>query len=57
MPTLLAAKLLVTIQNTAFFGMVQFFPGIVAIIFFRRTNPLAIAVGIIVADGRLPHSS
>ena len=48
--TLMAPNLLVTIQNTAFFGITQFFPGILAIMFFRRANPLAIAVGIIVGD-------
>jgi solute:Na+ symporter, SSS family len=48
--TLVAPNLLVTIQNTAFFGITQFFPGILAIMFFRRANPLAIAVGIIVGD-------
>ncbi|HVE22359.1 MAG TPA: sodium:solute symporter family protein [Acidocella sp.] len=48
--TLLAPTLLVTIQNTAFFGFTQFFPGMMAIMFFRRANPLAIAAGIIVAD-------
>jgi solute:Na+ symporter, SSS family len=48
--TLVAPTLLTTVINTAFFGMTQFFPGILAIMFFRRANPLAIAVGIIVGD-------
>jgi solute:Na+ symporter, SSS family len=48
--TLVAPNLLVTIQSTAFFGITQFFPGIIAIMFFRRANPLAIAAGIIVGD-------
>ena len=48
--TLVAPNLLVTIQNTAFFGITQFFPGILAIMFFRRANPLAMAAGIIVGD-------
>jgi solute:Na+ symporter, SSS family len=48
--TLLAPTLLTTVVNTAFFGITQFFPGIIAIMFCRRANPIAIAVGIIVAD-------
>jgi solute:Na+ symporter, SSS family len=48
--TLVAPTLLTTIVNTAFFGLTQFFPGIMAIMFFRRANPVAIAAGIIVAD-------
>jgi solute:Na+ symporter, SSS family len=48
--TLLAPTLLMTVINTAFFGLTQFFPGIIAIMFFRRANPIAIAIGIIVAD-------
>ena len=46
--TLVAPGLLTTILNTAFFGITQFFPGMLAIMFFRRANPLAIAAGIIV---------
>ncbi|HQT86520.1 MAG: sodium:solute symporter [Acidiphilium sp. 37-64-53] len=48
--TLMAPNLLLTIINTAFFGITQFFPGVLAIIFFRRAHPLAIGAGIIVAD-------
>ena len=48
--TLVAPNLLTTVINTAFFGMTQFFPGMMAIMFFRRANPLAIAAGIIVGD-------
>jgi SSS family solute:Na+ symporter len=48
--TLVAPGLLTTILNTAFFGITQFFPGMMAIMFFRRAKPLAIAAGIIVGD-------
>jgi SSS family solute:Na+ symporter len=48
--TLVAPNLLTTVQSTAFFGITQFFPGMLAIMFFRRANPLAIAAGIIVGD-------
>jgi solute:Na+ symporter, SSS family len=48
--TLAAPSLLTTILNTAFYGITQFFPGMVAIMFFRRAHPLAIAAGIIVGD-------
>jgi hypothetical protein len=48
--TLAAPTLLTTVINTAFFGITQFFPGTMAIMFVRKVNPIAIAVGIIVAD-------
>ena len=48
--TLVAPNMLTTLVNTAFFGMTQFLPGMLAIMFFRRANPLAIAAGIIVGD-------
>jgi solute:Na+ symporter, SSS family len=48
--TLAAPTLLTTVQNTAFFGMGQFFPAMLAIMFFRGANPLAIAAGIIAGD-------
>jgi SSS family solute:Na+ symporter len=48
--TLAAPTLLTTVQNTAFFGMAQFFPAVMAIMFFRQANPLAIAAGIVAGD-------
>ncbi|WP_424630318.1 sodium:solute symporter family protein [Bradyrhizobium sp. SYSU BS000235] len=48
--TLFAPTLLLTVNNTAFFGMTQFFPGVLCVLFFKRANPIAIAVGMVVAD-------
>jgi SSS family solute:Na+ symporter len=48
--TLVTPSLMLTLINTAYFGITQFFPGLMAIFFFRRINPLAIVAGIIVAD-------
>ena len=48
--TLLTPSLMLTLVNTAYFGITQFFPGIIAIIFFRRANPIAIMAGILCAD-------
>jgi solute:Na+ symporter, SSS family len=41
---------MLTLINTAYFGITQFFPGVMAILFFRRINPVAIIAGIIIAD-------
>jgi SSS family solute:Na+ symporter len=30
--------------------MTQFFPGVLCVLFFKRANPIAIAVGMVVAD-------
>lgn len=49
--TLLApGTLMLTIINTAYFGFVQFFPGIIAILFFRRINPYAVLAGLVAGD-------
>jgi SSS family solute:Na+ symporter len=48
--TLAAPSLMLTLINTAYFGITQFFPGVIAIIWFRRANPVAIMAGIIAAD-------
>ena len=48
--TLTLPSLMLHLINTAYYGFSQFFPGIVAILFFRRVNPYAIMAGIIVAD-------
>jgi SSS family solute:Na+ symporter len=48
--TLATPTLMLTLINTSYYGTTQFFPGIMAVIFFRRANPVAIATGIIVAD-------
>lgn len=48
--TLVTPTLMLTLINTAYFGITQFFPGVMAILFFRRANPVAIALGIIGGD-------
>ncbi len=48
--TLATPTLMLTLINTSYYGTTQFFPGMMAVIFFRRANPIAIATGIIVAD-------
>jgi SSS family solute:Na+ symporter len=48
--TLATPTLMLTLINTAYFGITQFFPGIMAILFFRRVSAIAIASGIIIAD-------
>jgi len=41
---------MLTLINTAHFGITQFFPGVIAIIFVRNVSPRAIMAGIIAAD-------
>lgn len=48
--TLATPSLMLTLINTAYFGITQFFPGVMAIIFFRRVDPKAIIAGIVCAD-------
>jgi solute:Na+ symporter, SSS family len=48
--TLVTPSLMLTLINTAYFGITQFFPGLMAILFLRRINPYAIVAGIVVAD-------
>ena len=49
--TLALPSLMVHLINTAYYGFSQFFPGVAAILFFRKVNPYAVMAGIIVADG------
>ena len=48
--TLALPSLMLHLINTAYYGFSQFFPGIAAILFFRKVNPYAVMAGIIVAD-------
>ncbi|GAB0119363.1 sodium:solute symporter family protein [Acidisoma sp. 7E03] len=48
--TLATPSLMLTLVNTAYFGITQFFPGLIAILFFRRVNPIAVMAGILCAD-------
>ncbi|AKJ68089.1 sodium:solute symporter [Pandoraea thiooxydans] len=45
--TLLTPKLMLTLINTAYYGITQFFPGMMVILFGLRVKPVAIALGIL----------
>ena len=45
-----SSQLLVTINNLFYFGISQFLPGMIGILFLRRMRPFAIAAGIIAGD-------
>jgi len=42
--------LMLTLINTAYFGFGQVFPGVLAILFFRRVHPLAVLAGLVTGD-------
>ncbi|GHI00553.1 sodium:solute symporter family protein [Neobacillus kokaensis] len=48
--TLVSPSLMVSLINTASAGLGQFLPGLLAIFFFRKVTPIAIASGIIAGD-------
>ncbi|MGE4482570.1 sodium:solute symporter family protein [Acidocella sp.] len=48
--TLFTPSLMVTLINTAYFGITQFFPGIMALLFLKKTSPWAVMAGIICGD-------
>jgi len=45
--TLLTPNLMLTLINTTYYGITQFFPGVIAILFGLRVRPAAIAAGIL----------
>jgi solute:Na+ symporter, SSS family len=45
-----SSQLMVTINNLYYFGMTQFLPGMLGILFIRRIRPLAIVAGIVAGD-------
>lgn len=44
--TLLTPNLMLTLINTTYYGVTQFFPGMMAILFGWRIRPMAVALGI-----------
>jgi SSS family solute:Na+ symporter len=48
--TLATPSLMLTLVNTAYFGIGQFLPGVLVVLFGGRIRPLAIAAGIVIAD-------
>jgi len=45
--TLLTPNLMLTLINTTYYGVTQFFPGVIAILFGLRVRPAAIAAGML----------
>jgi len=45
--TLLTPNLMLTLINTAYYGVTQFFPGVVVILFKLRVRSMAVALGIL----------
>jgi SSS family solute:Na+ symporter len=45
--TLLTPNLMLTLINTAYYGVTQFFPGVMIILFSLRVKPAAVAAGIL----------
>jgi len=49
--TLVTPNLMLTLINTAYYGFTQFFPAIIAVLFLKNINPVALGVGILVGQG------
>jgi solute:Na+ symporter, SSS family len=45
--TLATPNLMLVLINTAYFGFTQFFPGLIAVLFLRNLNPVALGLGIL----------
>ncbi len=45
--TLATPNLMLTLINTTYYGVTQFFPGVLVILFSLKVRPLAIALGIV----------
>ena len=45
--TLLTPNLMLSLINTAYYGVTQFFPGVIVILFKLRVHPMAVALGIL----------
>ncbi len=48
--TLFTPNLMLTLINTAYYGVTQFFPGMLVILFKRKVRPAAVAMGILVGQ-------
>ena len=48
--TLFTPNLMLTLINTAYYGVTQFFPGVLVILFKRKVRPAAVAMGILVGQ-------
>ncbi|MFD1559589.1 sodium:solute symporter [Paraburkholderia silviterrae] len=48
--TLLTPNLMLTLINTTYYGVTQFFPGVMVILFSLRVKPAAVALGILIGQ-------
>lgn len=48
--TLFTPTLMLNLINTAYYGFTQFFPGLMALLFWRKATPIGIGVGLVVGD-------
>ena len=48
--TVLTPTLMLNLINTAYYGFTQFFPGLMAILFWKKATPTGIGVGLVVGD-------
>lgn len=48
--TLVTPNLMLTLINTAYYGFTQFFPALIAVLFLRNINPVALGIGILVGQ-------
>lgn len=48
--TVLAPTLMLNLINTAYYGFTQFFPGLIAILFWRRASAWGVGSGLVVGD-------
>ncbi|MCL6564465.1 MAG: sodium:solute symporter family protein [Firmicutes bacterium] len=48
--TVASPSLMLTLINTAYYGITQFFPGIVGMLFSRRVTSTGVALGIVIGD-------
>jgi len=45
-----STSILTRLNNMTYLGITQYMPGLLALLFFRRANPLAVALGIVAGD-------
>jgi len=46
----LTTSIITRLNNMTYLGITQYMPGVLAILFFRRANPIAVALGIVAGD-------
>lgn len=48
--TVVTPTLMLNLINTAYYGFTQFFPGLMAILFWKKATPIGVGVGLIAGD-------